>query len=263
MAITPAKARLEEPKSLPRRGFQQSVLRHSTSHPPGNGTQRGNPCANLRLASNLPANPLLTATSMSADPIPSTENSQDSTQGNAPWNPYRLEIFSGANPLWVCERHRCDRGSSCDRHPAWHVPPGDLARLATDSDAMRKIRSLVYQAEHGHGVHRACDHKIIERFCWLLEFGRWRICSIRCVSTPPAPATRGSSPPPPQQQRPAPTSRSSASAPVASEPEATTFPANHEAAAQAAVLIAAAESGAPFCEECEKLRRQNSPAGQP
>ena len=39
------------------------------------------------------------------------------------------------------------------------------------------------------------------------------------------------------------------------EPPPPTFAGNHDAAAQAAALVEAAEQGVPFCEECEKRRR--------
>ena len=52
----------------------------------------------------------------------------------------------------------------------------------------------------------------------------------------------------------------------APEQEPSTFPAQHDPAAQSETLAGAAEDGAPFCEECEKARLEqlaNSPPSPP
>ncbi|HWR52173.1 MAG TPA: hypothetical protein VN428_13765 [Bryobacteraceae bacterium] len=60
-------------------------------------------------------------------------------------------------------------------------------------------------------------------------------------------AEQASAPPPAAPQR-------KASAPAPPPPDANTFPPNHDQAAQAATLRGAAETGAAFCEECERQR---------
>ena len=47
------------------------------------------------------------------------------------------------------------------------------------------------------------------------------------------------------------------------EPEGPTFDPDHDAGAQANALVAAAQSGVPFCEECERARQAQNRQGAP
>lgn len=112
-----------------------------------------------------------------------------------------------------------------------------LGRFQNDPVAMAGFRKLVPQSRS--------QKNLLDEIARMMVSGQLLIVEQRGlvdhnhltlkVSTEAAPA-----PPPPQASEPE------------AEEEAPTFAAEHDGQAQAATLVAAASSGVPFCEQCER-----------
>jgi hypothetical protein len=121
---------------------------------------------------------------------------------------------------------------------------------------MGRLRELVRKSEGGLYLSLMRDDEVIEQFTRLLHSGRWRLCQqIATRSWAPAPGVDRTEAEP---QREIPRRQPVAPPPVVNVPESTTFPPQHDQAAQANTLIEAANDGVPFCEECEKQRIQKA-----
>jgi hypothetical protein len=133
---------------------------------------------------------------------------------------------------------------------------GDLHRLKGDSMAMEKLRQLVRQSEFGLQVSLMSEDQVIDTFTHMLDSGRWRLCQqIETKSWTPAPGVDRTEAEP---QRVIPRRQPVAPPPVVNVPESTTFLGSHDPVAQAMALLESAVTGVPFCEECEKLRKQKA-----
>jgi len=139
----------------------------------------------------------------------------------------------------------------------------DLERLKRDGAAMANLRQIVAQTEDGFQPFRMDDDLVISQFVRLVAGHRFALCAqfdrvqqVAGALETPAPAPPAPAPPPPRKS-PAP---SPVMAPTA---EVSSFPPTHDAAAQAAALVEAALTGEPFCEECEKARKEQAAAPGP
>ena len=179
------------------------------------------------------------------------------------------KLTSGANPLSVCQWHECQNPELCFQHCVGRTALQGDYKIALNRDAlaMAKLRRLVLESGEGRQICLLSDHQVIGIFNHLLGTGRLRICRLaEAVSQVSSPV---SSVAPPKETEPPPSSapRRQSSAPpsvvaVADEPENTTFTSNHDPQAQAEALQEASQAGTPFCEECEKLRKQNAASAQ-
>jgi hypothetical protein len=104
------------------------------------------------------------------------------------------------------------------------------------------------------------SHEIRRRMAWLIVSGKLRFCN-RWPEKPAAAAGVAQETSPPQgpaaSESPRPSSKRVADAPAvaSSTPvEAATFTASLDVPAVVRALKAAANSGVPFCEECQKKR---------
>jgi hypothetical protein len=164
-------------------------------------------------------------------------------------------ISSWNNPLSVCAWHQCTTPDHCAQ-PGYRglTRQADLQHFKGDSVAMGRLRELVRQPELGLQVSLMSDDQVIEQFTRLLDLGRWRLCQqIATQAWAPAPGVDRIEAEP---QREIPRRQAPAPRPVVNVPESTLFPPQHDQAAQANTLIEAANDGVPFCEECEKPRKQ-------
>jgi len=120
-----------------------------------------------------------------------------------------------------------------------------------DSFAMTAMRNVLRVEGPPVPMNRLRDDDVIEQVAHLVKSGLWHVCepvmrvyNVLLAQEPavmPVPrwGSAASSPPPP----------------VSDIPEPASLPANADQAAIAAVLIVAAEKGAPFCEECAKAAK--------
>ncbi len=137
------------------------------------------------------------------------------------------------------------------------VPTGDfssarrwVAGLLADGAQVHALRARI-AALPGIALANSNDHQLAEQLVHAIVFGHLRVCAtgaprkLMRLASQPAPAAAAAST--------APATRRSAAAPAsaASEPEI-------DAVAMAQVLREAAETGVPFCEECERARRQQA-----
>ena len=121
-----------------------------------------------------------------------------------------------------------------------------LRHFKIDIDKMRAMRTLAWRENSSWSLSRMSEEEVIGQIAELLSRGRLHVHAHTPETVPP-PSSYSSGAPasPPVYQRPAPpdaTYREPASDPP-------TFPADIDAAAQAATLAAAAASGQPFCPE--------------
>ncbi|HBY59448.1 MAG TPA: hypothetical protein DEH78_06470 [Solibacterales bacterium] len=147
--------------------------------------------------------------------------------------------WESKNPIGLPSRQQFSLFSWLSEHKR------DASRMAAIRDMMRTADPTIYLLEDDdvlwHLVARLYVGEAI--FFQPKPEPQQRIPPKVLASTPPAEAAAGAGP------------RPSSSAPR-EETEAPTLGANSDAAAQAAALVAAAESGVPFCEEC--LRQGSS-----
>jgi hypothetical protein len=121
-----------------------------------------------------------------------------------------------------------------------------LAGFKADPVAMAGLRRLLAERDWLHTPARMSDDDVLKAVAALLSRGElvagveWKPRVAAPVQ--PGAASAAASPAPSRE-------------PAADEPEPNTFEASHDGAAQAAALIAAAETGVPFCEECERAAR--------
>ncbi len=139
-----------------------------------------------------------------------------------------------------------------------------LSPLLRDGMAMAALRADWLPFAGDQALSRLDDQQLLDAIGGALATGRLRLCpgaaaepeaetqaepegerqAITTSTPPPAPpAPARAAPPPPSAAPPPP--------PPAPPPEP-----EIDAAAQTAVLLAAARDGVPFCEECEKARRE-------
>lgn len=125
-----------------------------------------------------------------------------------------------------------------------------LARFKTDPAAMARLRGLIAQRSHAGDLSRVSDDQILAQVAGLLGSGelvagyqRHEAIELPGEPGPEAAPTPASTPPPPQTRE-------------RQEPDPPTFAAQHDGAAQAQGLAAAAASGVPFCEECARAANE-------
>lgn len=151
--------------------------------------------------------------------------------------------------------HQCEAKSETWTPAGRHTALVWLRQFKGDPASMSGLRSMV------HALHPATlppgfsnDEQVLEALSGLLSSGVLHVHSVpppvtgyRDPAYVAAPAQAA-----PATRRPAPSQSSSSTAPVRAAEEADTFSSATDAAATAAVLRSAAESGVPFCEECAK-----------
>jgi hypothetical protein len=129
-----------------------------------------------------------------------------------------------------------------------------LSRFRGDVSAMNKLRHFASHLS-GMDVSRGGDERVLATVAAAFASGRIHLAG--------APVRRSTLSGPgaeiaPEPPAPAPPPRAAASSAPPNEPSM--FDPDFDAAAQAAVLKEASESGVPFCEECERRRREAAAA---
>jgi hypothetical protein len=118
-----------------------------------------------------------------------------------------------------------------------------------DDPAIAVLRRRAHEASQGVDWSRVDDHAVVDFVGWAAPSAGEGLSPTLSKATPAAAAA----PPPAAPARPrAAESDAPASTPLLSV--------NLDAAAMAQTLREAAQSGAPFCEECERLRQQQRAA---
>lgn len=142
---------------------------------------------------------------------------------------------------------------------AWSVPHSSnhasmvsfLNGFRSDAAAMAALRRV---ASSGGTLSYVDDDAVIRQVAAMISSGKLVIARdvvVTGISLPaetPAPVERPAAAPPKKE-----TSREAAD-------DGPTFRSGHDGASQAASLRAASESGVPFCEECERARREREAA---
>lgn len=120
--------------------------------------------------------------------------------------------------------------------------------------AMDAMRRVLLQERLSLQLSRLRDEDVIEQVAHMLKSGRWHVCEpvmhVYKVIAAEEPAVM-----PVPRRGPA---ASEPPPPVRDVPDADTLAGNADQAAIAVVLGIAANSGAPFCEECAKLAKMAS-----
>ena len=122
----------------------------------------------------------------------------------------------------------------------------------SEADVIRQLRDLLSQYAADDADGRLSDRQVVDRIAMLLYTRRIAVTirEHRTASAKPAQAAPAPAPAFPLSER---TSRpAAASGPPPTQNDAPTFGPDNAASAQAAALVAAAASGAPFCEECAR-----------
>jgi hypothetical protein len=121
-----------------------------------------------------------------------------------------------------------------------------LLPLKSDARFMRGLRHLLAEWNRGYALSRLSDQQVLEEIAWLLASRQlWLMRKYHAFGA--ASSTPAAAPQPQPVPLPPPPPKSSA--PPEPEPEEAVFVPNIDAAAQAAVMQGAAQSGKPFCEE--------------
>jgi hypothetical protein len=121
-----------------------------------------------------------------------------------------------------------------------------LLPFKSDLQFMLGLRRLLNEWNRGETLASLRDQRVLEEIAWLLSTRQLWLkrqyheseAGASAQVTAPQPQPMPLPPPPPQP-----------SAPPEPEPEEATFLPDFDAAAMAAVMRGAAQSGAPFCEE--------------
>lgn len=124
-----------------------------------------------------------------------------------------------------------------------------LGSFKTDAAAMARLRRLVSQRCEMGDVSRIPDDRILVQVAGLLGSGDL-LAGYQWHEPIELPGEGGEEAPPAPAAPPAPPARER------QEPDPPTFGAQHDGAGQAQGLLAAAESGMPFCEECARAANQ-------
>jgi hypothetical protein len=156
------------------------------------------------------------------------------------------EALVGATEPQLLWRHAV---SSRDRSSALAF----LRRLRTSAGAMWNLRQFVWKSTGSTDLSRIDDDQILEQVATLVSSGE-AVIGFRMLlrgggggaeeapaRPQPAPAA---APPSPRAER-------------EREADPPTFVPHHDAAMQAQALIAAAQNGVPFCEECARAARRS------
>jgi hypothetical protein len=124
------------------------------------------------------------------------------------------------------------------------TPEAVLAILKTDAAAMAGVRRLLAAEDwRFQPSWRMSDREVLGAVSRLMSAGELLACFERKARFSAPEGGAGASPAPaaapaqPQRQQ---------------QPEAASFGADHDGAAQAGALIDAAQAGTPFCEECSR-----------
>lgn len=125
---------------------------------------------------------------------------------------------------------------------------GFLRPHKSDYGFLFELRELLSRTDP---VHRMTDEQVIETIACRLATRELllRVTERHWEGDP------GGNEKSEKQSVPEPVHGPSTPSPKVEEPEQSFFDSSHDGAAQAAALQAAAESGIPFCQECEKQKR--------
>ena len=119
-----------------------------------------------------------------------------------------------------------------------------LGRFRNDAAAMAELRRLVAEKSWETDVSRLTDDQVLGQIAALITSGvllvgyEWERAWGRAA--------------PEEEEAPAQAAAGPARRERAAEEEGSTFAGGHDGSGQAQVLRSAAESGTPFCEECQR-----------
>lgn len=160
----------------------------------------------------------------------------------------------------LCEWHECQGCDSPIKAGEYESARTWLRGFLIDDAQAMDLRHRAHGTGDGLGLGTRNGEGVVEELARKIGSGWLRVCSLQStVKQDQAMQTeigQPTSPPPP----PPPVNRSRATTVAAPPPEPTTMPSNLDAVAMAKVLTAAAESGVPFCEICEKNKRARQTA---
>jgi hypothetical protein len=123
-----------------------------------------------------------------------------------------------------------------------------LGQFKSDAAAMADLRRLLGERDWLASPGRLSDDEVLAAVARLLGSGEL-VAAVEWKPRISAPQLPDSAP-----EAPAPSRESSPQ----QEQESDTFGPGHDGAQQAAALVAASQSGAPFCEECERAKQQEA-----
>lgn len=169
-----------------------------------------------------------------------------------------FRIHSRFDAIALCEWHEC---TGCPEMPFGRNRESTgrwLAQLLTDDARRAVVREMVHGTGDGLGLANASTEQVVDQLVDSIASGRLRVCGKLGVQPHETPMSLVMAMAPPGPA-PAPVARSSSAPAAAAAPEAATLPLI-DAPAMAAVLVAAAEDGVPFCEICEKNKRERQAA---
>ncbi len=148
----------------------------------------------------------------------------------------------GREELEICDWSRCSR---CEASGRRSVPIG----LLREEPIVRRLRDVLL--EFTWPVDRLTDHQVVEHVARLLGSGRLHVCRNPREKREYAGGSAQEAESVAAVYSPAPR-RQAFSAPAARLEDAPTLSDSLDGPAQARVLQEAAESGVPFCEECQR-----------
>ena len=128
-----------------------------------------------------------------------------------------------------------------------------LGRFRNDAAAMAEMRRLVAERAWDTDVSRLTDDQVLDQIAALITSGvllvgyEWERAWGKAA--------------PEEEEAPAQAATGPARSKRTAEEESSTFGDAHDGSAQASELRSAAESGTPFCEECERARQAASGGG--
>lgn len=136
-----------------------------------------------------------------------------------------------------------------------------LSSFLADDMGQGRLREMAHATGDGLGLARLTSHQVLDHLTDSIATGRLRVCGKGGVVPYEVPIElpTGMAPPGPP---PPPVAKSSSAPVAAAAPEPPTLP-PVDGEAMAAVLVAAAEDGVPFCEICEKNKRARQLAEAP
>jgi hypothetical protein len=122
-----------------------------------------------------------------------------------------------------------------------------LRQYKPDLAVMSHLRDVLTLSDP---VSLFSDDEVVRTVAWRLVARQLRFRKYFWRPRKEMPAEETSQPPTQDTS-----SSTGLTSPTSEEPDPSTFAGNHDGQAQAAALRAAAASGVPFCEECEKQRQ--------
>ncbi len=168
-------------------------------------------------------------------------------------------IYSRFDTGTLCEWHECTGCESPLQLGEYESAKIWLSGFLFNDEQLMNLRVSAHHCSDKLGLTQRSGKDVVEDLARMIGNGELRVCHKQTVVIHEEPMVMGVAPAEPSQ--PAPPVSRGRSAPVRPPPpEPSTLPSNVDAKATAAVLTEAAESGTPFCEACEKAKKERESA---